>query len=93
MKICKTFFSQFRGLMFSKKKDLLFVFPKEKNRYIHMFFVFFPIYIIYYNEEKEIVKIKKAHPFTILKPVKSKYIFELTEKPNLNKLNKILKEL
>lgn len=79
IKICKSHFSKFRGLMFSKKKNLLFVFDKEKPIFIHMFFVFFPINIYYFNKNKKLIEKVRAYPFTILKPRKAKYILETTE--------------
>ncbi len=77
--ICKSWLSKFRGLMFSKKKNLLFVFNKEKRVIIHMFFVFYPINIIYFDKNKKPIAKVKAYPFTILKPRKAKYILETTE--------------
>ena len=77
MKICKSFFSKFRGLMFSKKKDLLFVFENEKRRSIHMLFVFFPINVIFLDSNYVIKEVKKLYPFTFyLSNCKSKYILE-----------------
>ena len=76
IKICKNFWNKFRGLMFSKKKNLLFIFKKEKLILIHMLFVFYPINIYYFNKNKQLIKKVKANPFTILKPRKAKYILE-----------------
>lgn len=67
-KILRDIFSKSIGLMFSKKQDkaLVFVFKKEQLHCIHMFFVFFPIDIIFLNEKKEVVEIKKSlRPFTV----------------------------
>ncbi len=82
IEICKTWFSKFRGLMFSKKKNLLFVFKKEKIVAIHMLFVFFPINIYYFDKDKNLTGKVKAYPFTILQPRKAKYILEAAEKIN-----------
>ena len=79
IEICKTWFSKFRGLMFSKKRNLLFVFKKEKIIAIHMLFVFFPINVIYFDKNKKETARVKAYPFSILKPRKAKYIFEAAE--------------
>ena len=57
-KYCISFWSKFRGLMFSNKKNLLFVFDNEERRGLHMFFVFFPINVIFLNKDfiiKEII--------------------------------------
>lgn len=47
-----------------------------------MFFVFYPINIYYFNENKKLIDKVKAYPFTILKPRKAKYILETTEEFN-----------
>ncbi|MBU2522765.1 MAG: DUF192 domain-containing protein [Nanoarchaeota archaeon] len=44
-------FGKMIGLMFSKKKNLLFVFNKEQKVRIHMLFVFFPIITIWIDDE------------------------------------------
>ena len=69
--------------MFSKKKNLLFKFEKEKRVSLHMLFVFFPIWVVYLNEGKEVVYVKKLLPFiSCIKPKKkAKYILELVEDP------------
>ena len=81
-KICQGVFSKLIGLMFSKKiKDraLVFTFRKEQITPLHMFFVFYPIDIIFTNKEKEIVEIKRNfRPFTFYTPKKpAKYVIEL----------------
>lgn len=68
--------------MFSKRKNLLFVFKKEKIVAIHMFFVFYTIIVIYFDKNKKETARVKAYPFTILKPRKAKYILEAAEKIN-----------
>ena len=82
IEICKTRWSKFKGLMFSKKRNLLFVFKKEKIVAIHMFFVFYSLTIIYFDKNKKETARVKAYPFTILKPRKAKYILETAEKVN-----------
>lgn len=67
--------------MFSKKsnKALIFINKKERNTPIHMFFVFYPIDIIWLNSKKEVVYIKRnLKPFSYINPkVKAKYIMEV----------------
>lgn len=76
-KICSSVLSQFFGLRFSKRKNLLFVFDKERRVVVDMFFVFYPITILYMNKDKEIIDIKKAKPFRIyFSNKKVKYIIE-----------------
>ena len=77
MKVCKSFFSKFRGLMFSKKKELLFVFDEEKRRSVHMFFVFYNLNIVFLDKNSIIKDIKCLKPFQVCFPkCKIKYIFE-----------------
>ena len=79
---CNNFFSRLRGLMFSRKKNLVFVLDKESriNATIHMFFVFFSIDVYWLDKNKNIVDYRKnIKPFTIAIPKKkAKYIVELT---------------
>ena len=79
-KLCKTPFSKTIGLMFRKKPSaLIFVFDKEEKVSLHMFFVFFPIDVLYLNKEKAVVEIKKKFmPFTFYNPrKKASYVIEL----------------
>jgi len=86
--ICKSLSSQIRGLMFSKKKNLIFSFNNEQRVSLHMFFVFFPIWAVYLNKKKEAVFIKKLYPFVSFcyPKEKAKFILELINKPKI-KLN------
>jgi len=51
-KICSSLFSKARGLMFSKKRNLIFDFDEERRISLHMLFVFFPIWAVYLNKNK-----------------------------------------
>ena len=51
-KVCISFLSKLRGLMFSKPKILVFVFDREMHHFMHMFFVFFPIDVLFLDENK-----------------------------------------
>lgn len=77
--------------MFSKKKNLLFVFEKEKRISLHMLFVFFPIRAIGLNERKKVISIKKLFPFISLyyTKEKAKYIIETTENPMIKRGEKV----
>jgi hypothetical protein len=68
-----------RGLMFSRKKNLMFVFDEEQKVPLHNFFVFFPIDVLYLDKDKEIVEIKKDfNPFSYYRPKnKAKYVVEI----------------
>lgn len=61
-------FAKLRGLMFSKPlkdKGLLLECLSESkiDSAIHMFFVFFPIDVVWISNKKEVVDIKTALPF------------------------------
>ena len=78
-RICKTFLSKAIGLMFSfKPRTLLFVWKEERKRNIHMFFVFFPIDVLWLNKEKKVIGTKeKLMPFSLVKmDTPSQYIIE-----------------
>lgn len=80
--LCKTIFSKSIGLMFSKKiSPLVFVFNEEKIIPLHMFFVFYPIDVLFLNKKKVVVEIKKNFkPFSFYTPKKrSMYIIELPQ--------------
>ncbi len=86
--ICKSFFSKFFGLMFSKKKNLFFVFPVKSKPVIHMFFVFYPITVILLDESYKILEYNYLYPFQIYLPKnKAKFILEIPEK--IDSVNKI----
>ena len=81
-KICKSIFSKSLGLMFSKPKSLIFIFKEEKIIPLHMFFVFYPIDVLFLNKNKIVVGIKENfRPFAFYTPKnKAKYIIELPQK-------------
>ena len=83
-KFCSNNFSKFMGLMFSRKKNntLIFKFNKEKIISLHMFFVFYPIDVLFLDKNKIVVEIKENFmPFTFYTPVrKAKYIIEIPNK-------------
>ncbi len=76
---CNSFLSQMRGLMFRSKQNLIMTFDKGKKVSLHMFFVFYPIDVLFLNEKKEIVEIKRNFkPFTFWNSKeKGKYVVEL----------------
>ena len=69
VKWCDTFLSKGRGLMFRRaiREDEALVFAESKESVsltsIHMFFVFFPIAVIWLDAEKKVVDKKLARPF------------------------------
>jgi uncharacterized membrane protein (UPF0127 family) len=79
--ICRSSWSQTRGLMFSKKKNLVFAFDQEKKVGLHMLFVFFPIDVLFLDKDKKIIEIKKEFkPFSFYTPKKkARYVVEIAE--------------
>ena len=75
------YFSKFLGLMFSKKKKqaLVFWFSTERIISLHMFFVFYPIDVLFLNKSKIVVDKKESFmPFTFCKSKKkAMYAIEL----------------
>ncbi len=89
-KICTTPWSQARGLMFSRKKTLLFVFQKERYVCIHNWFVLFPITLIFLNKQKQVVEIKYLRPFSFTRAQnKAKYLIETPYPINITLNQKI----
>ncbi len=84
-KVCISLISQATGLMFSKKRNLLFVFPSERRVSLHMFFVFFPIWVVFLDKNKKVIRIAKLIPFlsVVYPKEKCKYIMEMFKNPNL----------
>jgi hypothetical protein len=84
-KIADNMFSRAKGLMFSKKSafDYGLIFDLERDTRIgasiHMFFVFFPINIVFLDSKKRVVDVKiKLMPFRATKPKrKCRYVIEL----------------
>ncbi len=77
-------FLKSKGLMFSKKiKDsgLIFVFDRPRKSSMHMFFVFFPIDVLFLDSKKRVVEIKENfRPFAIYYPKKEfSYVVELPD--------------
>lgn len=66
----ESIFAKFRGLMFCRQKDfdyaLVFDFGRASKRTasIHMFFVFFPIDVIYLRDGRVVDIYKNVAPFT-----------------------------
>ncbi len=81
-RLCKTIFSHAKGLMFSKRiKDfgLFFIMPRQRIHSLHMWFVFYPIDILFLDLNKKVVDLKfNFRPFSFYTPRKKcKYIVEL----------------
>jgi len=79
--ICKTHWKIFRGLMFSKKKNLIFILDQERIVGLHMVFVFFTIDVLFLDKNKKIIEIKKnLKPFGFyISKKKAKYVVEMSK--------------
>ncbi len=82
-KLATSIFSKAKGLMFTKKtgKALIFTFSFEQYIPLHMFFVFYPIDVLWLNKDKKVVFLKQDFkPWTMISPKKkAKYVLELKE--------------
>ena len=82
MRVCKTFFSKAKGLMFSRKNNIMLVFDKEQYISLHTWFVFFPIDLIFMDKNRDVIEIKEnLKPFRFYRSKKkAKYVIEIAEK-------------
>lgn len=84
---CNSFFSKALGLMFSKRKSLIFTFNKEQKISLHMFFVFYPIHVILLDKNFKVVEIARLKPFTIYNSKKkAKYALEIPDPESIPEL-------
>ena len=82
VRLCQSIASKALGLMFSRPiKDFCLVFPFkcEQRVDLHMFFVFFPIDVLFLDSQKRVVETKENfRPFTYYSPKeKSRFVIEL----------------
>jgi uncharacterized membrane protein (UPF0127 family) len=83
VELAETFWRRFLGLMFRrnfrKGQALLFKLAKSGRYGVHMFFVRFPIDLLYLNQDFVVVDIRRElGPWRIHRPkVKANYIIEL----------------
>ncbi|MBN1544257.1 DUF192 domain-containing protein [Candidatus Woesearchaeota archaeon] len=83
-RLCRSTASKAKGLMFTneaevRKNALLFEFSSPRVQSLHMFFVFYPIDVLFLDEKKQVVDIKEGfRPFSVYNSSKrSKYVIEL----------------
>jgi len=82
IEIARTTFRQALGLMFRKciryDHSMIFILKKPSHVNIHMLFVFFPIDIIFLNDEKKIMGLSRLRPWVGYKAMEDiKYIIEM----------------
>lgn len=77
--LCPLLWQKARGLMFRSQRDLVFVEKKEHRISLHMWFVFYPIDVVYCNAEKRVVEVKENFlPWTFYSPLqKAQFVLEL----------------
>ncbi|MFC1728453.1 DUF192 domain-containing protein [Nanoarchaeota archaeon] len=79
--ILRSVASKSRGLMFRKKivdEGYVFIFHELGLASFHMFFVFFPIDMLFLGENKEVLNIKRnVKPFTPRIKSEARYVIEL----------------
>ncbi|MBI4149993.1 DUF192 domain-containing protein [Candidatus Woesearchaeota archaeon] len=79
-RLCSSFFSRCKGLMFSiKPRSLVMAFHKEQKVGIHMMFVFFPIDVLWVDKEQKVVAIQEhLKPFSAATSKElAQYVIEL----------------
>lgn len=79
-------FEQGKGLMFKPKTDkaYIFAFDRYKQVEFHTSFVFFPIDMIFLDDDKRVLKIRTGvRPFRFITD-KARYVLELVANPHLN---------
>lgn len=83
LKVCTSLWSKARGVMFTKtyQQPLLFIFPKEQYVPLHMYFVRFPLDVLYLNSKQHVVEIKEnLKPWQFYHPKqKARYVLELRQ--------------
>lgn len=85
-RLCRSTHSKAKGLMFTNKHEVkerayLFEFNIPKPQSMHMFFVFYPIDVLFLDEKKTVIDVKEGfRPFSVYNSSKrSKYVIELPE--------------
>ena len=81
-KVLRTVLAKAKGLMFTRKLEdtgYIFVFSKDQIMDLHMFFVFFPIDVVFLNKSKKVIELKQNFlPFSIyISKKKARYFIEL----------------
>ena len=82
--MCSSIWSKGRGLMVSKRKNLVFLFRKDIKAHLNMVFVFFPIHVIGLDKSKKVTEVGFIKPFRFWSSNKKvRYIIELSKPPYL----------
>lgn len=62
--LADNFLRRIKGLSFRESGKMLFVFPWNTSASIDMIFLSKPLYLYFMNEEKQIIEIQKAEPWS-----------------------------
>ena len=91
IKWCKSFNTRLKGMMFNKKENKIYCFPKCKS--IHTFFMLKNIDVIMTDKDNNIIKIiNNLKPSKIVLPIKKVYyVYEFDH--NLINLNNSFKKI
>ncbi len=85
--ICRNFICQMIGLMFNPiKKNLVFIIDGQERMFIHTFFMFYKIDVLFLDNKRQVVEAKrKLRPFSFYRSrIKPRYIVEM---PDASKIN------
>ena len=77
---CSSLYSIQKGFMFYSKRNAkakLFILPIELPAGIHLLFVFFPIIVLWLNQNKKVTACSLARPFFFYNIHKAKYVLEI----------------
>ena len=83
VELADNFWRRFRGLMFRRRflsgKALFFKFNKPGRHGVHMFFVWFPIDLVYLDSSLKVVEVRaRLNPWRMYRPkAVAKYLIEL----------------
>ena len=64
VKVAETLFQRMKGLSFCGEGKMLFVFSRDTKASIDMMFLSKPLYLYFLNEEKRVIDVQKAEPWT-----------------------------
>jgi uncharacterized membrane protein (UPF0127 family) len=72
-------FRQLAGLMFARRRDLVFDLGRDKAVWMHMVFVFYPIDVVLLDSARKVVGLRaRFRPFGWYRPgIVARYILEL----------------
>lgn len=80
--ICSSMWRKARGLILSRRKNLVFVFPWASRVALHMIGVLYPIDVVGLDSKKRVVSHARLKPLQFWRsPAEVEYIIELSRQP------------